>query len=98
MGDCNIHSSAQICIGAIIGKPFRRFLDGSQEEEPKTTIINRNAFIGYFATVGCGSTIGLGAIIDDYCTIESRVEIGNGSLLIYRAQICNDSLIGTNAL
>ena len=97
IGNCKIHPSAEILTGAIIGKPFRRFLDGTQE---KTTItrIAQNTYIGCYTTIGTGSIIGSNTIIDDYCIIESRVVLGNHNLVTYRAQICNDVIIGDNCV
>ncbi len=94
IGKCIISPSAKIRHGAVIGKPFRKLLDGTQEKISQPTIIDGNTYIGYYALIGGGSKIGTGTIIDDHCVIESFVEIGNGSLLIYRAQICNESQIG----
>jgi len=93
IGDCDIHPTAEICMGAVIGKPFRKLLDGNQEEPTKTTI-GENTYVGYYAIVGGGSIIGPKTIIDDYSIIESRVLIGKECLAIYRAQIGNDTQIG----
>lgn len=97
IGECQISKSATICDGAIIGKPYRRFLDGSQEVIEKT-IIAKDTYIGYYAIVGTGSIIGPNSIIDDFCIIESRVHIESNCLLIYKAQICNDVIIGSNSI
>lgn len=97
IGKCDIHPSAEILTGAIIGKLFRRFLDGTQE---KTTItrIAQKTYIGCYTTIGTGSIIGPNTIIDDYCIIESRVVLGNHNLVTYRAQICSDVTIGDNCV
>jgi len=88
-GRCNIHPTVQICSGAIIGKPYRKLLDGDQER-PSTTTIEADSYIGYYAIIGAGSVIGQKTIIDDHCIIESRVKLAKSNLVIYRAQICND--------
>ena len=93
-GRCQLHRTAEICDGALIGKPFRRLLDGTQEPLAKKTVVGRQAYIGHNAIVGNGSTISDRAIVDDFCIIESRVVVGRKSLVIYRAQICNEALIG----
>lgn len=97
IGNCMIHSKAQICSGAIIGKPYRKFLDGTQEENSKTEI-SKDVYIGYYTIIGTGSNISKGTIIDDNCIIESRVSIGEETLIIYKAQICNDVRIGENCV
>lgn len=93
MGECSIDASALICDGAIIGKSFRRLLDGYQEP-PGGTIIGAEVFVGHYAIVGAGSKIGKRTIIDDRSTIESRVMAAEGNLFIYSAHVCNDVIIG----
>jgi serine acetyltransferase len=93
IGECNIDPTAQIQLGSIVGKPFRQLLEGSRERESRTTIAAK-AYVGYYAIIGCGSTIGENTIIDDRSTIESRVRIGKHSLIIYGAQLCNEVTIG----
>ena len=97
IGNCKIHPSAEILTGAIIGKPFRKFLDGSKEKTTNTRIA-QNTYIGCYTIIGTGSTIGSNTIIDDYCIIESRVVLGNHNLITYRAQICSDVAIGDNCV
>lgn len=97
IGRCQIHPTAYVCDGAIIGKPFRRLLDGTQESL-RTTYIRKNTYIGYYSTIGTGCKIGHDTIIDDQCIIESKVEIGAHTLIIYRAQICNGVKIGNECI
>ncbi|MBI4683913.1 MAG: hypothetical protein HY755_01815 [Nitrospirae bacterium] len=97
IGNCIIHSTAQICSGAVIGKPYRKFQDGTQEKMLKTKI-SKDVYIGYYTIIGTGSNISKGSIIDDNCIIESRVSIGEETLIIYKAQICNDVKIGKNCV
>ncbi len=96
-GKCEIHPSAEILTGAIIGKPFRRYLDGTLETT-STTRIAQKAYIGCYTTIGTGSTIGPNTIIDDYCIIGSRVVLGAHNLVTYRAQIYNEVAIGDNCV
>lgn len=97
VGKCEIHPSAQINNGAIIGKLYRRLLDDSHEK-PMLTKISKNTYIGYYTIIGNGSNIGKNTIIDDCCHIESHVSIGKNNLFIYSAQICNDVIIGQNCV
>jgi acetyltransferase-like isoleucine patch superfamily enzyme len=97
IGRCELHSTAQICDGAIVGKLFRPFLDGTRESGRKT-IIKKNVYVGHNAIVGNGSVIGSQTIIDDFAVVESRVVLGEKTLVIYHAQICNDAKVGSNCV
>jgi len=95
VGRCEIDPTAQICRGAIVGKPFRPLIGGSPLSVcSNVTTIGANAYIGYYAVVGSGSVLSEGVILDDYCIVESNVTIGSNTLITYRAQICNDARIG----
>ena len=95
VGRCEINADARVCAGAVIGKPFRPLLDAVAEPETVgATVIRADAYIGYFAVVGAGSVLSEGVIVDDYCCIESDVNIGERSLVIYRSQICNEARVG----
>jgi acetyltransferase-like isoleucine patch superfamily enzyme len=97
IGACAIHRTATIRPGAIVGKPFRPLLTGAQDPCEKTTICAR-VYLGYYALIGAGSRVGLGSMVDDFCLVESRVRIGRSTLVIYRAQICNDSHVGDDCV
>ncbi|MBU0578239.1 MAG: hypothetical protein ABIJ30_01220 [bacterium] len=97
LGESIIDPSAQICSGVIIGKPYRKFLDGTQEEIDRT-IIDKNTYVGYYSVIGTGSRISTNVIIDDHCIIESRVIVGQKSLITYRSQLCNDVIIGEECI
>ena len=97
IGPCEIDRSADIKKGAVIGKPFRRLLDGNQEGT-KRTILNKQVYIGFYAIVGAGTEIESQTIIDDFSVVESGVKIGERTLLIYRAQVCNDAHIGDDCV
>lgn len=98
LGECQIDDSARICSGAVLGKPFRPLLDGDAEQILVPTVIGPNAYVGYYAIVGSGSVLSSGAIVDDHCSIESEVTIGDRSLVIYRAQICNEARVGRDCV
>jgi acetyltransferase-like isoleucine patch superfamily enzyme len=97
LGKCEVHSTARISDGAIVGKRFRPFLDGTREARSKTTV-RSHVYIGHYSIIGTGSTIGSNVVIDDFVTIESRVLIGEKTLIIYRAHICNDARIGPDCV
>jgi serine acetyltransferase len=99
IGSCKIDASARICSGAIIGKSFRPLLKGRAEERTEeTTVIGQNTYVGYYVVLGAGTVLAQGAIIDDHCIVETDVYIGSGSLLIYRAQVCDDAKIGSHCV
>lgn len=99
VGDCDIHPSARICAGAVIGKPFRPLLDaGAEVVAEEKTSIRAAAYVGYYAVVGSGSVLSQGVIVDDHCSIESDVIVGERSLIIYRAHICNDAQVGKDCV
>jgi UDP-3-O-[3-hydroxymyristoyl] glucosamine N-acyltransferase len=99
IGSCDVHPSARVCIGAVIGKPFRPLLETAleAEAEPKT-IIGPNAYVGYYSVIGAGSALDDSVIVDDYCSIESDVRIGARTLVVYRAQICNEACVGSDCV
>lgn len=97
IGNCVISNSSLIHSGSIIGKRFRRYLNGDFENELQT-VIKENVFIGYNSIVGNGSEVGKNTILDDKTIIESRVKIGENNLIIYSAQICSDVIIGNNCV
>ncbi len=97
IGDCEISNSAMIMLGSIIGKKYRRYLNGEFEEDSKT-VVEENVFIGYQCLVGNGSVIGKNSVLDDKSVIESHVEIGEGNLVIYGAQICSEVKIGNECV
>lgn len=100
IGRCEIDRSARVCMGTVVGKPFRPLVDavGTETEVECKTHIGPNCYVGYYSVIGAGSTIADGVIIDDYCAIEGDVVIGPKSLLIYRAQICNEARLGSGCV
>src|SRR6266545_4892245 len=97
VGKCVIDPTATVCEGAIIGKPFRPLLSGKQDI-PGGSVVNPKAHVGYYAIVGARSIVGRSTVIDDHCIVESDVELGASTLLIYRAQVCNEVTIGENCV
>lgn len=97
IGACEISHSAIIHHGSIIGKKYRRYLNGSFEGDSKTIILD-NVYIGYSCLIGNGSKIGKNSILDDKSVLESSVVIGENNLVIYGAQICCDVTIKNNCV
>ena len=97
LGKVEISATANIKSGSILGKKYRRFLDGTFEED-MTTYIEDNVEIGHNCIIGNGSRVGINTVIDDNSSIESNVVIGDNSLIIYSSQICSHSHIGNNCI
>ena len=99
IGTCHIDPSAQICSGAVIGKPYRPLLDGSAEDSlDGTTTIEKEVYVGYYSIVGSGTVIEEKVILDDFSIIECEVTLGSSTLVIYRAQVCNEACIGEECI
>ncbi len=96
-GTCSIADSATIQPGSLIGKKFRRFLQGGYERQKKTRIGDK-VYVGFHCAIGNGSRINNNSIIDDRSYIESRVTVGKRTLIIYSAHICCDVVIGDNCV
>lgn len=94
IGTCHIDPSAQICSGAVIGKPFRPLLEGGANDSLDKTTIEKEVYVGYYSIVGSGTVIKEKVILDDFSVIECEVTLGSGTLVIYRAQVCNEASIG----
>ena len=100
VGQYDIHKSARICDGAVIGKPFRPLLADATagEEDISATVLAQDVYIGYYSLIGAGSQLAEHVIVDDQCTIECAVVVARRSLIIYRAQICNEAQIGSECV
>lgn len=94
IGRCHIDPSARICSGAIIGKPFRPLIGVIVEDVSDITTIGPEVYIGYYTVVGSGTVIEAGVVLDDFSLIECEAVLGSNTLVIYRAQICNEARIG----
>ena len=97
-GAVTVHRSATVCSGAILGKPYRPLIGYPVLEEPAPTVVGAGAYVGHYVTVGSGSEIGEDSVIDDFSVIECDVSIGRQSLVIYRAQICNEARVGSGCV
>src|SRR5438105_2430637 len=97
IGDCEISSSAIINNGSIVGKKFRRYLNGAFEDDAKT-IVRDNVFIGYYCLIGNGSVIGKNSILDDKSIVESNILLGENNLIIYCSQLCCNVIVGNDCV
>ena len=92
-----IAETASISPTAVIGSPFRPLLQGNMPKVEKC-IISDNAHIGHFCVVGMGAKIKEGTIVDDYSKIETNATVGPRTLVIYRATICSDCVVGSDCV
>ena len=83
------------CVGpfSIIGKPYRPVADESYGSG-RPAAIGHNCFIGAHVVIAQGSQIGDECIIEDGTQVEVDVSVGSHGHLLYRAQVCNEALIG----
>lgn len=98
VGKCHISGSARICVGAIIGKRFRPLLGVPSENSDTKTTIGSDVYVGCYSLVGSGTVVKAGCVIDDFSVVECDVTIRESTLLIYRAQVCNEARIGRDCV
>jgi acetyltransferase-like isoleucine patch superfamily enzyme len=83
--DAVISPTAQIAQTAIINNPFRPLLDGRQLKVDGATAIGARVWIGQYATIGQGVTIGDDSILEDYVGVQPGAVIGPRVLVTSRA-------------
>ncbi len=69
---------------AVLGKPYRP-VSGAPFRERRYTKVGMECYVGSHTTIGKGSVIEAGCIVDDYVKIESNVTVRQGCLIIYSA-------------
>ncbi len=80
-----IDPTAQIAETAIINNPFRPLLDGRQLKADGATAIGARVWIGQYATIGPGVTIGADSILEDFVGVQPATVIGSRVLVASRA-------------
>jgi acetyltransferase-like isoleucine patch superfamily enzyme len=83
--DAVIDPTAQIAETAIINNPFRPLLDGRQLKVDGATAIGARVWIGQYATIGPGVTIGADSILEDFVGVQPAAVIGSRVLVASRA-------------
>jgi acetyltransferase-like isoleucine patch superfamily enzyme len=86
-----IHRTAQIASTAIVGNQFRPLLDGRQVSAERDTVIGPGVWIGQFAIVGQGVTIGAHSKLEDLVCVQPRASIGS------RVVVATPSYVGISA-
>lgn len=93
-----IDPAAQIAQTAIIDNPYRPLIDGRQLEVDRRTSIAAGVWIGQYALVGQGVTIGADSIIDDFVNVQARAEIGSRVLVTGRSSIGIGATVGDDSV
>lgn len=92
-----IAASAYVGRTSVIGAAYRPLLSGAMDEAGEVTV-GENAWIGEFCVVGGGVVIGNSTILDHYSHVEQGARIGDRVLLIYRAHVCAEVIVGTDSV
>jgi acetyltransferase-like isoleucine patch superfamily enzyme len=93
-----IDPTAQIAPSAVIGCPFRPLLDGRQVEADPDTVIAAGVWVGQFAAIGRGVTIGADSLIEDYVGIQARTVIGKRVVVASRSWIGIGVTVGDDSV
>lgn len=84
---------------AVIGAPLR-FLQGCQPwvpselDEAQNVALPEKIFVGPFASIGIGASIGKAVVIDAYCRVEPLAKIGDNSMVLYRGTVGVNATVG----
>jgi acetyltransferase-like isoleucine patch superfamily enzyme len=92
-----IHKTANISTSAILGVSYRPLLEGVPEPR-NALMVDEGVHVGEYCIVGDGCHLFAHSILDHYSHVEPGAQIGSRSLLIYRAHVCSDSVIGTDCI
>ncbi len=82
----------------MIGKAFRPLIGVAPDDVDGPTIVGPQAYVGHYSVVGVGSQLSASVVLDDFTVVECEVVIGERTLVIYRAQICNNARIGRDCV
>jgi acetyltransferase-like isoleucine patch superfamily enzyme len=93
-----IHPTAQIAPSAVIGSPFRPLLDGRHVAADPDTVIAAGVWVGQFAAIGQGVTIGADSLIEDYVGIQARTVIGKRVVVASRSWIGIGVTVGDDSV
>lgn len=93
-----INPTAQVAPTAVIGSPFRPLLDGRQLRVDHHTVIEAGVWIGQFATIGRGVTIGMNSLVEDYVGIQAGTVIGERVVLASRSWVGIGVTVGNDSV
>jgi acetyltransferase-like isoleucine patch superfamily enzyme len=93
-----IDPTAQVATTAVIGAPFRPLLDGRQVRAEHGTVIQAGVWVGQYATIGEGVTIGADSRIEDYVAVQARTAIGQRVVVAGRSWIGIGVTVGDSSV
>lgn len=93
-----IDPTAQIAPTAVIGSPFRPLLDGRRVRVDRDTVIAAGVWVGQFAAIGQGVTIGANSLIEDYVGIQAGSEIGERVVVASRSWVGIGVAVGDDSV
>jgi acetyltransferase-like isoleucine patch superfamily enzyme len=92
-----VDPSAYVAPTAVISSPFRPLLDGRRVRGGRT-VINANVWVGQFATIGEGTTIGANSLIEDYVSVLAGTVIGRRVVVAGRSWIGQGVTVGDDSV
>ena len=93
-----IDPTAQIAPTAVIGCPYRPLLDGRQVRFDRDPVIGADVWIGQFAAIGQGVTIGRNSLIEDYAGIQAGTVIGERVVVASRSWLGIEVMVGDDSV
>ncbi|MGH3191944.1 MAG: DapH/DapD/GlmU-related protein [Streptosporangiaceae bacterium] len=97
-GGCTVDPTAQIAPTAVIGSPFRPLLGGRLLEISHHTDIKDHVWIGQFAVIGQGVTIGSNSLIEDHVAIQAGTVVGERVVVASRSFIGLGVTVGNRSV
>jgi carbonic anhydrase/acetyltransferase-like protein (isoleucine patch superfamily) len=94
-GDVTIGNHVGIWFGAVVRADKDRIIIGDRSNIQDNCVVHTSK--GFPVTIGSDVSIGHGAILHG-CTIDNRVLIGMGAIILNGAKIGNGSIIGAGSV
>jgi UDP-3-O-[3-hydroxymyristoyl] glucosamine N-acyltransferase len=86
---------------ALVGVPMRPLqglVESTEAPRHRETVFAGAAHVGAFAVVEQGARIGERVVIDTYCSIGKNADVGDDSLIIYRADVGGAAVVGKECI
>jgi UDP-3-O-[3-hydroxymyristoyl] glucosamine N-acyltransferase len=93
-----IDPTAQIAPTAVIGSTFRPLLDRRQLRVDRDTVIEAGVWIGQFAVIGRGVTIGANSLVEDCVGIQAGTVIGERVVVASRSWVGIGVTVGDDSV
>ena len=95
IGDAHLAAEASVWFGAVIRADNTPILIGERSNVQEGAMLHSDP--GAPLTIGIDCTIGHHAILHG-CTVGDRVLVGMGAIILNRAEIADDCIVGAGAL